>query len=331
MKRHYDSNDIFENMHTINGILKAPSALCMNSMNTQRIDLNLLRTFDLLMQTKSATLTARMLSRTQPAISRDLAKLRHLLDDPLLILIRGRLEPTQRALDLHPAIQESLHRFDACINSSLPFDPASVFQTFNIAAYGFLELLLTPKLQALVKVRSPGMVVQWFATQGELVADELDAGRVELQLGLYPECPQRMGMEKLMTDRRVLVAREGHPVVRDFIDLPTFLSLEFFTYSKMLRKETDLDHALADMGYQRRFPLMVSAFANTPFVLATTDYVTTMPLSAARMFAQQFPLRIIDLPISLPEMEFSMLWHLRNQSVPLHVWMRQQVREALNQ
>lgn len=303
----------------------------MNSMNTQRIDLNLLRTFDLLMQTKSATLTARVLGRTQPGVSRDLAKLRHLLDDPLLILAGGRLEPTQRALDLHPAIQESLHRFDACIKSLLPFDPAGIFQTFNIAAYGILELLITPKLQALVKARSPGMVVQWFATQGEFVADELDAGRIELQLGVYSKCPQRIGMEKLMTDRRVLVAREGHPVVRDGIDLPTFLSLEFFTYSKMLRKETDLDHALAEMGYRRNFPLMVSAFANTPFVLATTDYVTTMPLKAARMFAQQFPLRIVELPISLPEMTFSMLWHLRNQSVPLHVWMRQQMREALSE
>jgi hypothetical protein len=49
------------------------------------------------------------------------------------------------------------------------------------------------------------------------------------------------------------------------------------------------------------------------------------------MFAQQFALRIVELPISLPEMTFSMLWHLRNQSVPVHVWMRQQVREALSQ
>lgn len=304
-------------------------ALPVTRMKAQRIDLNLLRTFDVLMQTQSATLTARILNKTQPGVSRDLAKLRHLLADPLLILVKGRLEPTLRALDLHPAIQESLQRFDACIHSSLPFDPASAQQTFNIAAYGYLELQLTPRLQTLVQAQAPGMVVRWFAAQGELIPDDLDSGRIELQLGMYSECPQRFDMEPLLTDRRVLVVREGHPVARDAIDLPTFLSLDFLTYSKLLRKETELDHALAALGHRRRFPLLLSSFANAPFVLAATDYATTMPLGAARLFAQHFPLRIIELPIALPDMAFSMLWHRRFQTAPAHIWLRQQMRRAL--
>ncbi|MEJ8851265.1 LysR family transcriptional regulator [Variovorax rhizosphaerae] len=298
-------------------------------MNSQRIDLNLLRTFDVLMRTQSATLTARMLHKTQPGVSRDLAKLRHLLADPLLIIVRGRLEPTPRALDLHPAIQESLQRFDACIRSSLPFDPASALQTLNIAAYGYLELQLTPHLQSIVLEQAPGMVVCWHAAQGELVPDDLDAGRVDLQLGVYPECPQRFDMERLTTDRRVLVVRGEHPVVRDTVDLPTFLSLDFLTYSKLLRKETELDHALAQLGHRRRFSLLLSGFANAPFVLAGTDYATTMPLGAARMFAKNFPLRIVELPITLPGMTFSMLWHRRHQTAPAHMWLREQVRRAM--
>lgn len=91
----------------------------------------------------------------------------------------------------------------------------------------------------------------------------------------------------------------------------------------------DLDHALAELGHQRRFPLLLSGFANTPFVLATTDYATTMPLGAARLFAQHFPLRIVELPIALPDMRFSMLWHRRHQTAPAHIWLRQQMRRAL--
>lgn len=298
-------------------------------MNLHRIDLNLLRVFDLLMQTQSATLTARMLGRAQPGVSRDLAKLRHLLGDPLLIPVKGRLEPTQRALDLHPAIQDSLQRFDACINSSLPFDPVEAQLTFNIAGHGFLELQITPPLQRRVKAQAPRMVVQWFTSQGELVADELDAGRIDLQLGHYSDCPQRLCLERLATDRRVLVVRQDHPVVRGPVDLATFLSLDFFTYSEMLRKEIDLDHALAALGFQRRIPLLVSGYANAPFVLVATDCATTMPLKAAQTFARHFPLRIVDLPIDLKEMTVSMVWHRRNQTAAAHVWMRQQVRDAL--
>lgn len=300
-----------------------------NTKNAQRIDLNLLRTFDVLMRTQSATLTARMLNKTQPGVSRDLAKLRHLLADPLLVLVKGRLEPTPRALDLHPAFQESLQRFDACINSALPFDPANAVQTFNIAAHGYLELQLTPRLQTLVQTQAPGLTLRWFSAQNELVVDELDAGRIDLQLGMYPSGPQRFGREHLLTDRRVLVLRQGHPAARNGIDLPTFLSLGFLTYSEMHRKEIDLDRALAEMGHQRRFPLLVSGFANTPFVLATTDYATTMPLGAARLFSQYFPLVILDLPFPLPDLSYSMFWHRRQETAPAHIWLRQQVQNAL--
>lgn len=298
-------------------------------MNSQRIDLNLLRTFDVLMETRSATRTARTLNKTQPGVSRDLARLRHLLADPLLVLVKGRLEPTPRALDLHPAIQESLLSFDACIHAAMPFDPASATKTFNIAAQGSLELELTPQVQALVKKQAPGVTIRWLVTQGELVTDGLDTGRLDLQIGPYAECPQHLCLEHLQKDQRMLVVRREHPVVRGPVDLDTFLSLDFLTYSGMLRKEIDLDKALLALGYRRRFPLRVSGFANTPFVLVETDCATTMPLRAARLFAKRFPLRIVELPIALPEMKYSMLWHRRHQTTPVHVWLRQQIREAL--
>ena len=76
----------------------------------RRIDMNLLLTFDALMKTRSATATAAQLHKTQPAISRELARLRHLLEDPLLVVTKGRFVPTERALELHATVRDALDR-----------------------------------------------------------------------------------------------------------------------------------------------------------------------------------------------------------------------------
>ncbi|WP_373744832.1 LysR family transcriptional regulator, partial [Achromobacter insuavis] len=55
----------------------------------RRLDMNLLLTFDVLMRTRSATASSRLLHKTQPAISRDLARLRLRLEDPLLVVVKG--------------------------------------------------------------------------------------------------------------------------------------------------------------------------------------------------------------------------------------------------
>ena len=51
----------------------------------RRLDMNLLLTFDVLMRTRSATASSALLHKTQPAISRDLARLRLRLEDPCLL------------------------------------------------------------------------------------------------------------------------------------------------------------------------------------------------------------------------------------------------------
>ena len=55
----------------------------------RRLDMNLLLTFDVLMRTRSATASSAVLHKTQPAISRDLARLRRRLEDPLLVVVKG--------------------------------------------------------------------------------------------------------------------------------------------------------------------------------------------------------------------------------------------------
>src|SRR6516162_4402212 len=69
-----------------------------------------LRTLDVLLREHSLTRAAPELDVTQPALSKTLAQLRRYFDDPLLVRVGRRMEPTPRARQLQASVRAVLDR-----------------------------------------------------------------------------------------------------------------------------------------------------------------------------------------------------------------------------
>ena len=69
-------------------------------MNVNRVDLNLLVYLDALLRERNVTQAANQLHLSQPAMSNGLRRLRELFDDPLLVRVGRRMQPTPRAEEL---------------------------------------------------------------------------------------------------------------------------------------------------------------------------------------------------------------------------------------
>lgn len=81
----------------------------MHPMNNLRaIDLNLLVVLDALLAERHLSRAAERLNMSQPAVSHALARLRHLLGDPLFHRRRREMVPTLRALELTAPLAEAL-------------------------------------------------------------------------------------------------------------------------------------------------------------------------------------------------------------------------------
>jgi DNA-binding transcriptional LysR family regulator len=89
----------------------------------QRIDLNLFRVFEAIMQHRSVTAASRQLGVRPSAVSHALARLRHALADDLFVSGEAGMEPTPRALRLAPEIRDGLGRIGLAVGSG-PFVPA---------------------------------------------------------------------------------------------------------------------------------------------------------------------------------------------------------------
>lgn len=64
----------------------------------RQMDLNLLKTLDVLLDERNVTRAAQRLALTQPAVSGMLTRLRDSFDDPLFVRTQRGIVPTLRAL-----------------------------------------------------------------------------------------------------------------------------------------------------------------------------------------------------------------------------------------
>jgi DNA-binding transcriptional LysR family regulator len=120
-----------------------------------RIDLNLLVAFDALMSERNVTRAAERLSIGQPAMSASLARLRKLLDDPILVREGAGLAPTPIAESLIGPVHEALVLIESALGTRRSFEPERDERTFSIIASDYVVLVLLQSLFTELAAEAP--------------------------------------------------------------------------------------------------------------------------------------------------------------------------------
>ena len=311
------------------------------------IDLNLLRIFDILYDERNVTRAAARLFLTQSAVSHALARLRHVLADPLFMRIPSGLQPTERAHQLAPRLRVALAEIRSVVATPI-FDPAKTRQRFTISGSHYFCTLIVPSLIALARKSAPGITLQIVNISANL-AEALDQQQVDIALGGFDKVPPRLRSEVLFRDEKAWAIGTHHPLTKQPFDHAAFLawprlaigiasaadqSREPLARNDLVLRiilETD-DEAISPRSAQRASAsMMVFDPATALAVTAATDMVTLVPRRYAKACASSAQIRIIDFPQDHAEMiELSMLWHSRVHDDPGSLWLRALIREAVN-
>jgi DNA-binding transcriptional LysR family regulator len=107
--------------------------------NLRRLDLNLLVTLDVLLSEHNVTRAAQRLNFSQPSVSVQLAKLRDIFGDPLLLPGPRGMRPTARAEALREPLREALESLERAVLPETPFEPAKAAHTWRVAATDYGE------------------------------------------------------------------------------------------------------------------------------------------------------------------------------------------------
>ena len=84
-----------------------------------------------------------------------------------------------------------------------------------------------------------------------------------------------------------------------------------------------VDTVLARQGLSRRVGARVHTFGLVPSIVAATGWIATLPRRVAERAG--IDVRFEPVPLDLPEITLSMLWHERSHRDPAHAWFREMV------
>lgn len=314
------------NMSDTNALSEKSSGFAL----LRRASMPLLLCFDSLMQTRSVTATALQLNKSQPAISRDLSRLRALLKDPIFVVVRRKLEPTERALFLHTKVHVALSSLEQALSVDQPFAPSELSGVINIGAAAHIELLLAAPLITALGRAAPKLTVRFQPVHGDFSPDDLDSGRMDLAIGLFQSLPARFPHLDLFNDERVGVVASSHPMSqRRGLTLKDLPHIKWLAFSHMYGKETNFDRALQDSGHTMHFSAYVSSFGLAPYFLMETEYGTTMPKLIAEEYQRHFDLTLLRLPAMLREARMMMVWSAQNDNARMSQWLRKTIVELV--
>ncbi len=289
------------------------------------LDLNLLLALHLLLEERSVTRAAARLGRSQPAVSRSLARLREVLGDPLLVREGGALVPTPRAEVLAGALRQILTDIEGRVLAAEGFDPSRSRRAFTVATADYAGALFLPPLVAELAVEAPGVDLVCFP--GNRPPVEL-AEQVDLVIGPLPGASS-LRSRILHEDHFVVMVREDHPEVGDTLDLDTWCRLPHVLVAPRNTPGGTVDTALAAIGRQRRVAVRLPDFLAAPLLLARTPFVLTVPRRFAEHAARLHPVRLLEPPIPLPPFRMALSWLERWQHDPGHAWLRERLVRAL--
>jgi DNA-binding transcriptional LysR family regulator len=302
----------------------------MDMRDLSSIDLNLLVSLDALLAESNVTRAAARLHISQPALSAQLARLRQLFNDPLLLPAesgRGMIA-TARALALRGPLRSALADLGSVINSEARFDPFTQTRTFQVALGDNATTLVGLPLVGLLGSRAgPGVQIAMSMTEPGAIAAHLEEGEIDLLIDAQAVVPESAKMRVLLAQPFVMAQRKGHPRGTGELDLATYLGLRHVVASPLRGPVHGyMDDVLEQRGYRRQVALSVPQFGMVPEILQQSDYVSTLPTGLLAGFLDRVD--TFALPFDAPPFTLALAWHPRNHNEPGLEWLRALAVEA---
>lgn len=298
----------------------------MHAMHIEGIDLNLATVLHALLDERSVSRAARRLGLSQSATSHALARLRHLLGDPLFVRTPRGLTPTPRAESMAAPLSQGLAAIERSFFSPPDFDPGTARASFQLGSSDYAEHVVAPSLLVHFAEVAPGIDLHMRPAPID-IAGALAQGQLDLAFVPSPTVEPIGGLlvRELWEDHFVGVARRGHPILRGKMTLDRYLGARHAFIAPRGRAGGIVDDALAKLGRSRRVAFTTPNFLVAPEIVANTDLIITLASRIARAFARTLPLSLFEPPLALPGFRIAMLWHPRHDADPAHRFLRDEI------
>ncbi|MBP8218591.1 MULTISPECIES: LysR family transcriptional regulator [Aeromonas] len=266
-----------------------------------RLDLNLLAVFDMLMQERNVTRAAERLHLSQSTVSHALGRLRVALDDPLFVMSRREMMPTERAKALAGPVRQALAMLEQGLRQAKGFDPATARRIFRLATPGSVEHGLVPVLVDRLHRQAPHCRLEVCELADSNYERELEKGELDLVIGFAGanHLSPRLWREEWFNNPLVCLSPLGSELP-DVLTPVELVSRPHIHTSSWGHSQAMVELWLARFGVERELGVRLPSFMAVPPLMATGRYLVVVPEMIGRHFCRYYPLRMHQLDPAIP-------------------------------
>lgn len=300
------------------------------TLDPERLDLNLLRTFLAIHRHQNLSAAALDLGLTQPAISAALKRLRAHFDNPLFVRTSHGMRPTPLADAMAGQIARALDMLRT-VGKVPAFNQATTTVHYRIYINDVGMLVVLPRVLRHITDVAPHARISVIDLRPDEVVDALDRGDIDLAVGYFLGMPNWARQQTIRRTQYVCAVRAGHPQIRDSLSLVQFLQAKHGMYATSGSPHSVVDETMARLNLSRDLTLRVPRFSALPFLIAQSDLIVTIPEDLGNTFSKLMDIRLFPPPFALEPFEIKQYWHERLHAEPAFQWLRHVVhRETGN-
>ncbi|PTP79555.1 LysR family transcriptional regulator [Vibrio splendidus] len=292
------------------------------------INLNLLRSLHVLLEECHVSRTAQRLHITQSAVSRQLAQLRDLCGDPLLVRDGNKLVPTNRALLLKGKLDDLLGEFDHLLDDK-PFEPQDWQGELVLSSSDYVAQYILPVIVAEVSAEAPNINLAFRLWQPNYL-EALNESGIHLASSMFPTKPEHVSSIKLGEDKSVCLMSKSHPLAhQSALSAEDIVSYSHIKVTGGGDKDSYADIALKKKGLKRRVALQVPFFSSAGTVLMQDDYLMIVPEHIAYNLGRHLDTNYFSLPFDTETHTYWLMWHPKYDNDSAHKWAREKAFQAM--
>jgi len=294
------------------------------------MDLNLLKTFDVVMKTRSVNEAAESLNISAPAVSHALNRMREQYQDPLFIRKGRGITPTNFAIELHEEIQEPLNLLLNGAKSRQQFNHQTSRRTFRLSSHKDLDLIFVPPLIAYRDQYAPNVKLSAnieHTDESNRQAD-LRMRRVDLILATTPLSEHGYHNELLLELPLVVLCRQGHPRIQQQISHSQFFNERHILWGTQRLNQDIVDSLAVTPQPSRDIVYKTDSICNAIMMAAQTDWLCVTSQWHADLIATNHQMQVLPLPFELNQLPVFITWHQSQRQDTGHHWLKETLLEV---
>jgi DNA-binding transcriptional LysR family regulator len=234
------------------------------------------------------------------------------------------MTPTPVAQNIIGPAREALGLLRKSVQDSHTFEPSTAHKAFNFASRDLLEVSIMPRLMGLLQDRAPNITLTNYEIARTSVVSAMASGSLDFFADASAFTDPHLLKHKIASDRFVVLARKNHPLLKNGLDLETFLQLGHINVSHRKKGAGPIDMELDKLGKRRKEVMRGQHFLTVPSTIVKTDLIACLPYHLAK----HYDLSIYEMPFEIAPVEYYLYWHVSADHDLAHIWMREQIMEV---